>query len=98
MKGKTTNSNKTTFYLSILTSLFFLFLYVNNVYLKSDFVLIGVLQELFSILFLLTQPVLLVIACRAFIKNVFKLNSYSFITILVLLTSIGLTWLSFFAS
>ena len=98
MKDKTANSDRVIFYLSVLTSLFFLFLYINNVYLKLNFVIIGVLQELFSILFLVTQPILLVFACKVYIKNAFKIKSDSFITILILIPSIGLTWMSFFTS
>lgn len=98
MKTYSINAKKMVLYASILTSLFFLMLYLNNVHFKSSFVLIGVFQELLSIPFLLIQPVLLVLAFKGLIKESYNVLSYSFLSVAILLTSMSITWASFFLS
>lgn len=96
MKSQFVNSKTFVLYASIFTSLFFLMLYINNVHIKSNFVLIGVLQELLTIPFLLIQPVLLILAFKGLIKASYNVLSHSFLSVAILLTSMSITWASFF--
>lgn len=92
------DAKKFVLYASVLTSFFFLMLYVNNAYFKSNIVLIGVFQELLTIPFLLIQPVLLVLAFKGLIKESYTILSYSFLSVAILLISMSITWASFFLS
>jgi len=98
MKTNAIQIKKLLLYASIFTSLFFLLLYMNIVYFKSSFVLIGVVQELLTIPFLLIQPVLLVLTFKGLMKDSYNVISYSFLSVAILVTSISMTWTSFFLS
>ncbi|MEH6535438.1 MAG: hypothetical protein V7719_03525 [Psychroserpens sp.] len=98
MNTNSINAKKLVLYGSMITSLFFLMLYFNTVYFKSTFALIGVFQELLTIPFLLIQPVLLVLAFKGLIKESYNVLSYSFLSVVMLLASMSITWSSFFLS
>ncbi len=80
-------SNKFVFYASIATATFLLLLYLNTTYFKLDFVLIGVVQEMLTLPAMFAQPVLMLMAGRAFDLNGYKIKSYSFFAILISLTT-----------
>ena len=95
MNQKLISTDKIILLFSVLTTLFFALLFLNNSYIKSDFVLIGVVQELFTIPCLLLQPTFFFIA----VKRLFKVKGqgmlYLLFSILILLISITVTWISF---
>lgn len=85
-------TDKSILYISIFTSVFLLFIYLNSTVFKMNFVLIGVFQEMLTIPSLLIQPVILFLSLRKFIRIKFNVKSYAFcVSILSLITMI-LTW------
>ena len=80
------------FHISIVASLFLLFIYLNSTILKLNYILIGVFQELLTIPCILIQPVLLFLSLRRFIKIKFKVKSYTFYTLILSLMTMILTW------
>ena len=80
------------FHISIIASLFLLFIYLNSTILKLNYILIGVFQELLTIPCILIQPVLLFLSLRRFIKIKFKVKSYTFYTLILSLMTMILTW------
>ena len=85
------SNGKCNFYISIITSLFLLFIYLNSTVFKLTFVLIGVFQELLTIPCILTQPILLFLSLKKFIRIKFKVKSYTFCTLIITLTVTILT-------
>jgi len=72
-----------------------MFIYLNSTYIKSEFVLIGVIQELLTIPCLLLQPILLFIALLKLFKGNYKRKGYLIVASSILLISIVTTWISF---
>ena len=83
---------KAVFLVSLATSLFLLAIYLNYSVFQSDFVLIGVFQELLTIPCFLAQPVLLILAGRTFIKSKFKFQTFSFVSLLIVVPTLLLAW------
>lgn len=96
MNFKSLKASKVIFLFSILTTLFFTFLFLNDCCIKSDFVLIGVVQELFTIPCLLLQPTLLFIVLLKIFKGNHQGKTYLLFSGFILLTTIIATWMSFF--
>lgn len=96
MSSKGVISEKLILLGSILSSLFLLLMYLNATVFQSDFVLIGVFQELLTIPSVLIQPVLLFLAFKVFIREKYSVKSYSCFSILILSTSIIIILTSFF--
>ncbi len=82
-----TFTNKLILINSVISSYFFV-LYCNTYYLKFDFVLVGVIQELLTIPFLLAQPIFFVISIRHLftVKNKILLVSVILLAIVMILT------------
>jgi hypothetical protein len=91
-------NDKYLFLASLMIAIFFTFLYLNNIYFKINFVLIGLYQELLTLPTMVFQVVLLVIATMNFVSNKYSLKTYSAWSVVILLTSSILTWGSFFAN
>jgi len=81
---------------TLISSVYFTFIYLNSTIFKFDFVLIGVFQELLTIPFLLLEFLLLFVAIKFSIRDGFSLKKRSLYLLLVLLLSNGLIWSSFF--
>ena len=90
--NKLLKADKNIFYISVLTSLFLMMIYINSVYVKWTFVLLGVFQELLTIPCLLIQPVLLYLALRTFFRSKFKIKTHIFLTVVITLITMILTW------
>ena len=90
--NKLLKADRNIFYISVVTSSFLMMIYINAVYVKWPFVLLGVFQEMFTIPCMLTQPVLLFLALKKLFKVTFKMKSYIFFTMVISLTTIILTW------
>ncbi|HTO16343.1 MAG TPA: hypothetical protein VLZ83_11260 [Edaphocola sp.] len=80
-------SNKNLFYFSLGIAGYFLLLFVNAYIIKSDFILIGVFQELLTIPMLIIQLFLLFISIKHCIKDEFRIKEYSFWAFSILLVS-----------
>ncbi len=78
-------SNKNLFYFSLLTAGYFILLCVNAYIIKSDFILIGVLQELLTLPMLIIQLFLFLISIKHCIKDKFRIRQYSFWAFSILL-------------
>ena len=89
-------SKKGFFFVSSGVAGYFCLLCLNAYVIKSDFVLIGVFQELFTIPLLLFQWVLLILSIIYCIQNKFRLKTYSFWSFLILLVSNTCLLASFF--
>lgn len=76
---------KIFFFISCGLTLYFSFLFFNFYVLKSDFVLIGVFQELLTIPLLLAQLFLLGVTLNNWRKDGFRLIGYSFWSFIMLL-------------
>lgn len=93
MKAKKSESDeKVIFIASIGTSLFLLLIYMNSSLFHSDFQLIGVVQELFTIPCIIGQPVFLFLAIRFLYKSNFSIRTFSFMTAIVSLITLILSW------
>lgn len=84
------------FLLSIILIIYFGFLFLNVYVLKLEYTLIGVFQEILTIPLMLLSPVLLVFSIRNFIAKRYAIVSYAFLTIILLISLIIVTWGSFF--
>ena len=83
-KGITSSAfDKIVFVASITTALFLLFIYLNHEIFRLNFVLIGVVQQMFTIPSFLSQPILLIIAIRGFYISKFDLKTYSFLSLII---------------
>lgn len=78
-------SEKKLFWISFAIVGYFCLLYLNAHFAKSDLVLIGWVQELLTIPFILFQFILLIIAIMYCIKDTFRINRYSFWSFSILL-------------
>lgn len=83
---------KIVFYLTISTACFLFLVYLNYSFLKSDFVLIGVFQELLTIPSIITQPIALILAIRGWYLAKFDVKTYSFVTIIISTVSTSLVF------
>ena len=89
---KLVKTDKTIFYISVITALFLMMIYINNTYTKLSFVLLGVFQEMFTIPCLLIQPVLLYLSMKRFFRVKFKIKKHTFFAIAISLITMILTW------
>ena len=80
-------TSKRLLFVSLAVVGYFCLLSLNAYIIKSDFVLIGVFQELLTLPLLLLQLVLLVLSVMHCIKDKFRIKTYSLWTFLVLLIS-----------
>ena len=77
---------KKLLYISLIVVGYFVLLYLNTYVVKSDFVLIGVFQELLTIpLLFIVQPGLLVLSIFHCIRDRFRINTCSFWAFIILL-------------
>ena len=84
----TTKNEKIIFFLSIAVAAWFLFLIIAYE-LQFGPVWLGVITEMFTIPAIILIPVLFFVAMKQLIKSRFRLMSFSFVTIvLLLLTSL----------
>ncbi|MDO5979746.1 hypothetical protein [Flavivirga spongiicola] len=90
--NKLLKADRNIFYISVITSSFLMMIYINHTYTKLSFVLLGVIQEMFTIPCVLIQPVLLYLALRNFFKVKFKLKPYISFTVVISLTTMVFTW------
>ena len=93
--SKTPIRDKVIFYISVASSTFLLLMYLNYSVFKSDFVLIGVVREMFTFPSMMAQPVLIIIGGIGFDLNQRQLKSYAFYTVLISLTTFLLLIYSF---
>ncbi len=82
-------SDKIILLCSVATSVFFLLVYLDYVWFKSDLVVVGVIREIFTIPCFFAQAVLLLLASRAFYSSRFDVRSSAFVALF--LTTITLT-------
>jgi len=75
---------------------FLLLIYLNYAVIKSDFVLIGVFQEMLTIPCMLIQPVLLIMSIRSIYLGPAGNAYYPAISAIVVGICIALTWGSWF--
>ena len=78
---------KTLFFVSLGVVGYFCLVCLNTYIVKSDFVLIGVFQEMLTLPLLLFQLVLLVLSVINCIKDKFRIKTYSFYSFIILLVS-----------
>ena len=92
-------NDKTLFYTSILISCYFILLLLNAYVIKSENVVVGFLQELFTIALLILQLVLLFVSIKHWaVKDNFLMRKYSFWTFLILFISNAWTLSTLFIS
>ena len=81
-------SGKRLFFVSLSVVGYFCLLFLNAYVVKSDFVLIGVFQEILTLpLLFLLQPALLVLSFMYCINDKFRIKTYSFWSFFILLVS-----------
>ena len=80
-------TGKRLFFVSLVVVGYFCLLCLNAYFFKSNFVLIGVFQELLTLPLLLFQLALLFFSIMHCIKDKFRIITYSFWTFLILLIS-----------
>lgn len=80
-------AGKIFFFVSLCVVGYFCLLCLNIYIVKSDFILIGIFQELLTLPLILFQLVLLVLSILNCIKDKFRIKAYSFWSFLVLLVS-----------
>ncbi len=78
-------SDRNAFYTSLFFGVYFSFLHLNALVLKMDFVLIGVLQEMLTIPFILIQFILLIYLVVCFFKNNSTSKIYFYLSLSILL-------------
>lgn len=89
----TITSGKVTFVTSVFLTVYFFLLMFNGHYWKSDFVLIGVFQELFTLPAMLLCVVLFFVALiQLFRKENRSVKSYYVLAIFVLILNFVLNW------
>ena len=91
-KNKKLILDRFVFFGSFATSFVLLLIYINYSLLQSDFVLIGVFQELLTIPCILSQPILLFLAIRGFCLDNYNIMSYSFFSIIISLVTLILAF------
>ena len=90
---------KIFFWVSLGVVGYFCLLFLNAYVVKSDFVLIGIFQEMWTLpLMFLIQPGLLVFSIIHCIKEKFRISLWSFFAFLILLISNLFCLCSFFLS
>lgn len=80
--------SKILFYISWLSSLYFIFLALNHYVIKSRFILIGVVQELITVPLIFGQLAICVMSLIYSSKKGFKFKEYSFLAFLISLVNI----------
>ena len=80
-------TSKRLFFVSLAVAGYFCLLCLNAYVVRSDFVLIGVFQELLSLPLLLFQLALLFFSIMHCVKEKFRIKTYSLWTFLILLIS-----------
>ena len=90
-------SDKNLFFASLTIVAFFGFIYLNSYYFKSDFVLIGVFQEMLTLPLMVLQVALLILASMKFSSSKYSFKNYTIWSLGLLLTSSVLTWGSLFS-
>jgi hypothetical protein len=98
MNTRNTTSEKILLGLSIFAPLFLFLIHLNHTVFKSRFVLIGVVQEMFTIPCILGQPLLLTLAIIGLYKRKFKEPKYAYVSIVILVIGISLTVANFIVS
>ncbi len=83
--------NKNLFYFRLLTAGYFILLCVNAYIIKSECILIGIIQELLTIPMLLIQIFLFILSIKYCIKNKFRIKEYTFWAFPILLVSNSFT-------
>lgn len=78
-------TGKIFFFVSLCVVGYFCLLCLNTYIVKSDFVLIGIFQELLTLPLILFQLMLLVLSAFHCMKDKFRVKTYSFWSFLVLL-------------
>jgi hypothetical protein len=92
-------AGKKFFFVSLGTAGYFCFLLLNAYVIKSNFVLIGVIQEMATLpLMFFVQPALLVLSIILCINEKFQIKSYSFGAFFILLASNSFCLGNFFYS
>lgn len=69
--------SKILFYISVLSSIYFLLLVLNRYVFKCEFVLIGVVQELITIPIMFAQFIICIASLIYWVKDGFRINEYS---------------------
>lgn len=87
-------SAKTLFFASFGVVAYFCLLYLNANIIRSDLVLIGAFQEMFTLPLLLIQLALFVLSIMYSINDKFRIKSYSLWAFLILLVSNSFFWVS----
>ena len=95
MERATSRSEQNIFFASIFLLVYFGFLLANAYLLKLEYTIISILQEIFTIPFMLLSLVLLFLSVRIFVLKNYKLLSYAFFSA-VLLTLLVITTLGSF--
>ncbi len=80
-------AGKNFFFTSLLVAGYFCLLCLNTYVIKSDFILIEILQELLTLPLIVFQFVLLGLSISYCIKDKFRLRTYSFGGFLILFVS-----------
>lgn len=95
MTSKNITLEKLVLAFSIFAPLFLFLIYLNHTVFKSRYVLIGVMQEMFTIPCILGQPLLLILAIIGLYKKKFKTPNYVYLSIIILIIGISLTVVQF---
>ena len=80
-------TSKKLFFVSLGVIGYFCLLFLNAYVVKSDLILIGVFQELLTLPLMMFQLTLLVFSVLHWIKDRFRIKTYSFVSLLILLAS-----------
>jgi hypothetical protein len=80
---------------SLICLIYFSFLFINTYILKSENVIIGFIQELFTLPLLLGTIVLLIFSIKFSISRKFSLKSYAVWSFIILVLLITVTFGSF---
>ncbi len=89
-------NEKKLFYLSFCIAGYFLLLCLNTYIIKSNFILIGVFQELLTIPMLIVLLLVFILSVKYSVDDKFRMNKYSFWTFLTSIVTILLTFGSLF--
>mgnify|MGYP000327238207 CR=1 FL=1 len=80
---------------SVVSAIFLSLVYLNYTFFKFDFVLIGVVQEMFTLPSFFIQPVIVFFSLRSIFLDGLKKNSYPLISLLISIVVIVLIVRSF---
>lgn len=80
-------NSKTLFYISLIIAGYFVLLCINAYIIKSERVLIGIIQEMLTIPMLIIQIFSFFLSIKYCIKNKFRIKEYSFAAFSILLVS-----------